>query len=61
MMGLAPVFGTAANGAVSGVCVETATRDVGCRDVFDGWGPFEEIVGVFHAGHASPSPAIMWL
>ncbi|MCH8544754.1 MAG: hypothetical protein LAT61_14415 [Alcanivorax sp.] len=45
MMGMAPVYGTPANGAVTSVCLETAIRDVGCRQVFDGWTEFVEIEG----------------
>jgi type IV pilus assembly protein PilY1 len=45
MMGMEPRFGVAANGAQSGICLETATREVGCVEVFDGWGDWEEIAG----------------
>ena len=36
MMGMAPKYGTTQNGAQSSVCLETATREVGCRDVLIG-------------------------
>lgn len=36
MMGMAPKYGTTQNGAKSAVCLETATREVGCRDVLIG-------------------------
>jgi len=41
MMGLAPVYGVAGNGAEPGVCVETATREIDCTNVFDGYTDWE--------------------
>lgn len=46
MMGLAPRYGVPANGAISSICLETSVRNVGCRDVFDGWGEWVAIEGV---------------
>ncbi|MEE4251596.1 MAG: PilC/PilY family type IV pilus protein [Alcanivoracaceae bacterium] len=43
MMGMAPKYGTAQNGAQSSVCLETATREVGCRDVYIGKEDPEEV------------------
>ena len=45
MMGMAPVYGTSQNGQQNAVCLETATREVGCHDVFDGWGEWVPIEG----------------
>jgi type IV pilus assembly protein PilY1 len=36
MMGMAPRYGTTQNGARSSLCLETGTREVGCRDVLIG-------------------------
>ncbi|MCK0538495.1 PilC/PilY family type IV pilus protein [Alcanivorax quisquiliarum] len=45
MMGMSPMYGTSQNGQQNSICVETATREVGCRDVFDGWGEWVPIEG----------------
>jgi type IV pilus assembly protein PilY1 len=43
MMGMTPRFGVAANGAQNGICLETATREVDCVDVFDGWSEWKDL------------------
>jgi len=42
MMGLNPVYGVPGNGAETGVCVETATREIDCTMVFDGYTDWEK-------------------
>lgn len=45
MMGMEPKYGTAQNGAVPSLCVETRMEETDCVDVFDGWGEWQEIEG----------------